>query len=93
MTWRPVHDKLTKDKHNESVLGEFFKTVPRDSFTVATKYWPSDNKYDYEPVKASLSKSLERLQLNYVDLYYAHRAPTLEGAMEFGHTAKKLVEV
>lgn len=80
----------TKEKHNEDVLGTFFQTVPRESFTVATKYWPQDGKYDYDRVKASLEKSLQRLKLDYVDLYYAHRVTSLEGGLEFGRTAKRL---
>jgi aryl-alcohol dehydrogenase-like predicted oxidoreductase len=82
----------TKEKHNEDILGEFFKTVPRDSFTVATKYWPQDGQYDYARVKSSLQASLKRLQLDYVDLYYAHRVTSLEGGLEFGATAKRLKE-
>ena len=83
----------TKEQHNESVLGEFFKTVPRDSFSVATKFWHQDGgKYDYETVKSHLLKSLERLGLDYVDLYYAHRVTSLEGGLEFGRTMAKLKE-
>jgi aryl-alcohol dehydrogenase-like predicted oxidoreductase len=82
----------TKEKHNEDILGDFFKTVPRDSFTVATKYWPQDGQYDYKRVKTSLQASLKRLQLDYVDLYYAHRVTSLEGGLQFGATAKRLKE-
>jgi aryl-alcohol dehydrogenase-like predicted oxidoreductase len=82
----------TKEKHNESILGAFFKTVPRDSFTVATKFYPRTGAFDYDTVKAALTKSLERLQLDYVDLYYAHRVTDLEGSLQFGHTAKRLVD-
>jgi aryl-alcohol dehydrogenase-like predicted oxidoreductase len=81
----------TEEKHNESVLGDFFKTVPRQSFTVATKFWPREGDYSYETVKKSLTDSLERLRLDYVDLYYAHRLNNIQGAMEFGRTAKRLV--
>jgi len=79
----------TNDKYNETVLGSFFQSVPRDSFTVATKYWPSgDDMYEYDAVK----KSLERLQLDYVDLYYAHRVMSLEGGKKFAESAKRLKE-
>jgi len=60
----------TKEKHNEAVLGDFLKTVPRDSFSVATKFYPRHGQMDHDTVKASLTASLERLQLDYVDLYY-----------------------
>jgi len=83
----------TSDKHNEAVLGQFFQTVPRDSYSIATKYWPQgDDKYEYDAVKKSLLKSLERLQLTYVDLYYAHRVMSLEGGLKFAATAKRLKE-
>lgn len=80
------------DLYNESVLGKFFKTVPRDNFTVATKFMPQahDSKNDYETVKAALKASLERLGLEYVDLYYSHRITDLEGAIEFTKSAQKL---
>ncbi|KAL7571846.1 hypothetical protein ACA910_002923 [Epithemia clementina (nom. ined.)] len=100
---RPVYDAgcrhfdtaeiyATNEQHNESVMGEFFKTVPRDSYSVATKYWPVDNKYDYDTVKSHLLNSLERLGLEYVDVYYAHRVTTLEGGLEFGRAMAKLKE-
>ena len=78
--------------YNESVLGKFFRTVPRDSFTVATKYMPflHKNKTDYESVKAALKASLDRLGLDYVDLYYCHRMTDLEGAKEFVRALSQL---
>lgn len=81
-------------KYNEAILGDFFQTVPRDSYTVATKYWPRDDPdvYEYDNVKKSLVASLERLQLDYVDLYYAHRVLSLEGGLKFAATAKRLKE-
>jgi aryl-alcohol dehydrogenase-like predicted oxidoreductase len=85
----------TGDKYNESILGEFFKTVPRDSFSVATKYYPRQDDptvYEYDNVKKSLLASLSRLQLDYVDLYYAHRVLTLDGGLKFASTAKRLKE-
>eukprot|EP00746_Dinoflagellata_sp_MGD_P022845 gnl/MRDRNA2_/MRDRNA2_153474_c0_seq1.p1 gnl/MRDRNA2_/MRDRNA2_153474_c0~~gnl/MRDRNA2_/MRDRNA2_153474_c0_seq1.p1 ORF type:complete len:342 (+),score=61.80 gnl/MRDRNA2_/MRDRNA2_153474_c0_seq1:101-1126(+) len=87
--------KATDDTvYNESQLGVFFASVPRESFTVATKFgpWQHDRKFDYETVKASLQASLQRLQLSYVDLYYAHRAFSKEDAVQFATSAKKLVE-
>ena len=37
-------------------------------------------------------QSLERLQLDHVDLYYAHRVLSLEGGLQFAATAKRLKE-
>ena len=82
----------TKEQHNESVMAEFFKTIPRDSYSIATKYWPQNDKYDYDTVKSHLLASLKRLGLEYVDLYYAHRVTTLEGGMDFGRAMKRLKE-
>ena len=82
----------TSDKHNEDVLGAFFQTIPRDSFTVATKFWPTNGSYEYDVVKRSVTASLKRLKLDYVDLYYAHRVTSLEGGLEFGRTARRLQE-
>jgi aryl-alcohol dehydrogenase-like predicted oxidoreductase len=83
----------TGDKYNEATLGDFFQTVPRDSFSVATKYWPSaDQAADYETVKSHLMASLKRLKLDYVDLYYAHRVKDMADGMEFARSAKRLKE-
>jgi len=83
-----------EDLYNETVLGNFLKTVPRESYTVATKFFPSKygSKCDYETVKKALEASLHRLGLAYVDLYYIHRIPSLEAAMEFARSCKKLKE-
>lgn len=82
------------DVYNESVIGKFFITVPRNSFTIATKYLPMKwgNKVDYDTVKVALINSLKRLKMDYVDLYYAHRISSLEMAIEFTRTAKRLQE-
>lgn len=84
-------------KFNEAILGEFLQTVPRDSYSVATKYYPKGssndpNLYAYDTVKQALVASLARLQLDHVDLYYAHRVLSLEGGLMFGETAKRLKE-
>lgn len=87
--------QMEGSKPNETILGEFFQTVPRDSFTVGTKYWPNHenpNVYEYEDVKAHLQESLKKLQLEYVDLYYAHRVLSVEGGIKFAKAAAKLRE-
>jgi len=83
-----------EDVYSESMLSKFLKTVPRDSYTIATKYLPMKwgNKCDYETVKTSLTNSLSRLELDNVDLYYCHRIPSLEASIEFAQTCKRLKE-
>lgn len=80
------------DVWNEKQVGQFLRTVPRESFTVATKFFPHKwgLKCDYDTVKTALLASLERLGLEYVDVYYCHRITGLEGALEFVASVKKL---
>jgi predicted aldo/keto reductase-like oxidoreductase len=58
---------------NEEMLGVFFKDKDRKSFTIATKgkaNLKSDNfEQEYEEL---LNTSLQRLQMNYVDIFYTH---------------------
>jgi predicted aldo/keto reductase-like oxidoreductase len=58
---------------NEEMLGAFFKDKDRSTFTIATKgkaNLKSDNfEQEYEEL---LDTSLRRLQMDYVDIFYAH---------------------
>lgn len=65
---------------NEEMLGKFFKDKPRDSFKIATK-----GKFDYplsenfeKEFTALLDKSLERLQMDYVEIFYIHAIGDVE---------------
>lgn len=63
----------------EKILGQTLNNYPRDSYVLATKaYWPMGDR----PNKRGLSRkhiieqvnqSLERLDHNYVDIFYCHR--------------------
>ena len=65
---------------NETILGSALKTVPRDRVIIATKagnrwndpkdgwYWDPSKTYIKEAVKASL----QRLNIDYIDLYQLH---------------------
>jgi len=84
----------TETKWNEEQLGNFLKTVPRDSYTVATKFWPDSHgeSFDLECVMGAVDASLKRLGLDYVDLYYSHRPPkTLELAEQWMRSIKEVV--
>jgi predicted aldo/keto reductase-like oxidoreductase len=72
---------------NEEMLGNFFTTIPRDSFIVATKIGPAG--VDRQTGKPSsettavdfLSRfeiSLTRLKMSYVDILYMHGIDSLE---------------
>jgi aryl-alcohol dehydrogenase-like predicted oxidoreductase len=82
------------DLYNESVLGAFLPTVPRETFTIGTKFmpWLWGNKADYDTVKNALQLSLSRLGLEYVDIYYMHRIPNVEAVKEFAASCKRLIE-
>mmetsp|Transcript_25533 Transcript_25533/g.59924 ORF Transcript_25533/g.59924 Transcript_25533/m.59924 type:complete len:319 (-) Transcript_25533:839-1795(-) len=87
-----VYGNPDPNKHNEVVLGKFLNTVPRASFSVATKYYPRGDNHSYEIIKDHLKQSLQRLGLEQVDLYYAHRVPSIEFGKSFAETAKRLQE-
>lgn len=58
---------------NERAVGNAIKKcgVPRDELFITTKLWISE--YGYEKTKASIEGSLERLQLEYIDLLLIHQ--------------------
>lgn len=58
---------------NETAVGNAIKNadVPREALFITTKLWLQDT--NYEGAKAQFSRSLQRLQLDYVDLYLIHQ--------------------
>ncbi|HBH48583.1 MAG TPA: oxidoreductase [Bacteroidales bacterium] len=78
--------------NSEKMLGEVLKEYPRESFTIATKVKTMNSK---EKFMETLDTSLERLQMDYVDILYLHaknnRKSTLDAEMlEALKMAKKL---
>ena len=66
--------------NNETMLGNFFKNYPRDSFYLATKVKAAGMSREglpsaettAEDFLAKFSTSLSRLQMDYVDILYVH---------------------
>jgi 2,5-diketo-D-gluconate reductase A len=58
---------------NETAVGSAIKRsgLPREEVFVTTKLWVQDA--GYEKTKAAFARSLQRLQLDYVDLYLIHQ--------------------
>ena len=77
---------------NEAQLGKFFATVPRDTFTVGTKFHPGFHEdHDYATIKATVLEQLGRLGLEYIDLYYCHRTPSTHSEIGLPMHALRLV--
>lgn len=55
--------------HSEEIVGEFLRDKREDIY-LATKFFPSEQTAEF--VQQQLEASLERLQTDYVDLYYIH---------------------
>ena len=58
---------------NEEAVGEAIKTcgVPREELFITTKVWISNA--GYEKAKASILESLQKMQLDYIDLMLIHQ--------------------
>ncbi len=57
---------------NEEGVGEAIRasTIPREELFITTKLW--NNSHDHEAALAAFDQSLERLKLDFVDLYLIH---------------------
>ncbi|XP_078435596.1 perakine reductase-like [Wolffia australiana] len=83
---------------NETLLGKALKRLPREKVQVATKFGIAKIEKDGvvvkgspEYVRASCEASLQRLGIDYIDLYYQHRVDTSIPIEETIGEMKKLV--
>jgi len=77
---------------NEAEVGEAVRDsgIPRDELRVTTKVWNSDQGHD--GTLAAFDASLERLGLDYVDLYLIHwPCPAQDRYIETWHTMESLL--
>ena len=67
------HIDTAQSYGNEKEVGEAIKEsgIPREEIFVTTKIWLSN--YGYEKAKASIDRSLKRMQLEYLDLVLLHQ--------------------
>lgn len=58
---------------NEEAVGKAIREsgIPREELFISTKLWVKDNSY--EKAKSAFEKSLDRLGLDYIDLYVIHQ--------------------
>lgn len=72
---------------NEQFVGNAIKNsgIPREELFITTKLWIADA--GYEKTKAAFDRSLQRLQLDYLDLYLIHQ-PLREMFTDRGEPSK-----
>ncbi|MBP2199002.1 aldo/keto reductase [Pantoea cypripedii] len=64
---------------SEKALGNFVKTYPREDIILSTKFTPQiADATSTEPVADMLDKSLERLNVKNVDIYWIHNPSDVE---------------
>ena len=83
---------------SEKILGEALKGYDRESFVVATKVMgrtgalQNDLGLNRKHVRSAIEKSLERLQMDYVDFYLMHAPDGVTGRYESAKTMNILIE-
>ncbi|KAK6913994.1 NADP-dependent oxidoreductase domain, partial [Dillenia turbinata] len=99
VTFFDTADVCGQDHDNEIMIGKALKQLPRESVQLATKFGLIKSKdYNFgvkgspEYVRQCCEASLERLDVEYIDLYYQHRVDTTVPIEDTMGELKKLVE-
>ncbi len=61
---------------SERIIGDMVRQNGRDSTLIATKYMPLPWRFSPKQVQSALEDSLQRLQVDYIDLYQIHQPIT-----------------
>ena len=81
--------------HNEKIVGEALKEYRQDAVIATKLHLPEEEAKSngvYETLLSHLKKSMERLQTDYVDLYYLHRVNQKIPLEEVAEGMGKLIE-
>lgn len=82
----------------ENLLGQVLKKYPREEYVLATKgSWPiGDTVYDKglsrKHILRAFDESMKRLEMDYVDIYYAHRYDPEVSMEEIVRTFNSLIQ-
>lgn len=82
----------------EKQMGAVLKQYPRHTLVISSKvYWPmsddiNDRGLSRKHIMESIDKSLDRLGIDYLDIYFCHRADTETPIIETAHAMHDLVE-
>ena len=102
--YRGVYDRVNMQGNfktvglSEKILGEALKGYDRESFVVATKVMgrtgalQNDLGLNRKHVRSAIVKSLERLQMDYVDFYLMHAPDGVTGRYESAKSMNLLIE-
>ncbi len=102
--YRGVYDRDTSSVNfeniglSEKILGEALRGYDRESFVVSTKVMgktgPLQNDYgiNRKHISNAIKKSLERLNMDYVDFYILHAPDNVTGVEEAARTMNRLID-
>lgn len=102
--YRGVYDRETSSINfdniglAESILGEALKGYDRESFVLSTKVMgrtgplQNDMGVNRKHITIAIRRSLERLQMSYVDFYILHAPDNVTGVEEAARTMNMLID-